>query len=128
MSHDYHVRCLCGDTSSEWNVKPEILVGAVKQSVVLKPMWLSGWGGDINGLGFLGHSVDGLAAFLCGHFDHGGFEVVGEYKSDVPVPCRPEMPMGVGDYQAICLARIRKEIAEIEQKLTLLKDMSKEQP
>lgn len=124
MSHDYHVRCLCGETSSEWNVKPEILVGAVKQSAVLRPLRESGWGSDISELQFLGFVLPGLAVFLCSHFDHGGFEVVGEYKTDVPIPCRPEMD--VGDYQATCLARIREEIAAIEQKLERLKTMSME--
>jgi len=120
MSHDFHVRCRCGDCSSEWNIKPEILVGAVKQAAVLKPIRESGWGLDHSE--FLGRVVEGLAVFLCSHFDHGGFEVCGEYKSDVPVPCFPEMPVGV--YADLCLARVREEIAEIEEKLTVLKDLT----
>ncbi len=122
MSHEYCVRCRCGESSADYPVASEVLVGAVRESSILKLIRKTGWGTDLNDLWFRHSEVCGLAAFLCTHFDHGGFEVVGEYKSDVPVPCRPEMEAGA--YQAVCLARIREEIADIEDKLSSLKNLS----
>lgn len=125
MSHDYHVRCLCGETSSEWNIKPEVLVDSVKQSTALRALRRTRWGDNIWSLEFAGRVLDGLAAFLSSHADHGGFEVKGEYTTDVPIPCRPEMEER--EYQAMCLARIREEVAVIEAKLArLTKSLSEE--
>ena len=120
MSHNYYVKCRCGDCSEQWNHAEEELIEAVKQSHVLFLLSKTGWS-DMSNLDWHAYLFNGLAQFLANHFDHGGFTVQGEYDSDQPVPVEPIAPPGV--YQAACLARAKENVEELERRIKMIKEL-----
>lgn len=109
MSHNYMVRCKCGQETERWNHAEDNLLQAVKDSYPLyllsKTSWEVHYEQECKGF------YNGLAQFLARHWDHGGFEVVGEYSSDIPKPVRPDAPPHV--YEQVCTERLRKELDDL---------------
>jgi hypothetical protein len=121
VSTNYFLRCEgCKDESERYREFERELAKAVNDAY---PLWLlrkTGWGHDMWTLDFKGTPCNGLAVWIVGHFEHGGFQVVSEYhaaRPDAYPPLRvfPAMP-GEG-YKAIVLERLVEEAKDLAARL-----------
>ncbi len=118
MSHNYSVRCICGEWSESYNHAEDQLIKLIKESHVLYLLSLTDWRENISAITY----YHGLAEFVIEHFPHGGFSVKGEYESDVAIEVIPDKLDNNRYYEAVVCEYLKVRLNEIRETIDRLEN------